>query len=201
MIWWFYLSAKKFYFEDRFYTLARYVSRICNADISSIRSLLELVIIVEVILSSTLETFKLKPFKDFNDIISKMKNIFQKSIVASCDIEKGTILELSHLSFKKPGDGIPASKYVEMIGRKTSLKIKENQKTVKINKKLIKEAHQSVGNAVLITSLTISFGFSVLCLSSFIPTILFGLFTSLAMIIAMLGVLITLPALLIKIKI
>ena len=41
-------------------------------------------------------------------------------------------------------------------------------------------------------------GFSVLILSNFIPTILFGIFTSLAMIVAMLGVLITLPSLLIK---
>ena len=58
-----------------------------------------------------------------------------------------------------------------------------------------------LGKAVLTTSITISTGFSVLCLSNFIPTILFGLFTALAMIIAMLGVLITLPAILIKFKI
>ena len=60
----------------------------------------------------------------------------------------------------------------------------------------IKESHKTVGQAVLTTSITIAFGFSVLCLSNFIPTILFGLFTSLAMIIAMLGVLITLPTIL-----
>ena len=64
----------------------------------------------------------------------------------------------------------------------------------------LKDAHKTVGQAVLTTSLTIAFGFSVLCLSNFIPTILFGLFTAIAMIIAMLGVLITLPAGLIKIK-
>ena len=58
----------------------------------------------------------------------------------------------------------------------------------------IKNSHKSVGQAVLTTSITVAFGFSVLCLSNFIPTVLFGLFTSLAMIIAMLGVLITLPA-------
>jgi len=63
---------------------------------------------------------------------------------------------------------------------------------------LINKTHQNVGFAVLTTSLTISLGFSVLILSNFIPTILFGIFTSLAMIVAMLGVLITLPSLLIK---
>ena len=72
-------------------------------------------------------------------------------------------------------------------------------KKMSINESL-KNSHQTVGQAVLTTSLTIAFGFSVLCLSNFIPTILFGLFTALAMIIAMLGVLITLPACLLRIK-
>ena len=56
--------------------------------------------------------------------------------------------------------------------------------------------NNSAGLAVLTTSLTISLGFSILCLSSFIPTIIFGIFTSLAMIFAMIGVLIFLPSLL-----
>ena len=60
----------------------------------------------------------------------------------------------------------------------------------------IKNSHKTVGQAVLTTSVTIAFGFSVLCLSNFTPTIFFGLFISLAMIIAMLGVLITLPTIL-----
>ena len=72
-------------------------------------------------------------------------------------------------------------------------KTKENLKTMDIYES-IKQSHKTVGRAVLTTSLTIAFGFSVLCLSNFIPTILFGIFTALAMIIAMLGVLITLPA-------
>ena len=59
----------------------------------------------------------------------------------------------------------------------------------------LKKSHDSVGQAVLTTSITIAFGFSVLSLSNFVPTILFGLFTSLAMIIAMLGVLVSLPIL------
>ena len=68
-------------------------------------------------------------------------------------------------------------------------------------KEALNDSHKSVGQAVLTTSLTIAFGFSVLCLSNFVPTILFGLFTAIAMIIAMLGVLITLPAGLVKIKV
>ena len=62
----------------------------------------------------------------------------------------------------------------------------------------LRDAHKSVGQAILTTSLTIAFGFSILTLSNFIPTILFGIFTSLAMIIAMVGVLLTLPSLINK---
>ena len=42
----------------------------------------------------------------------------------------------------------------------------------------------------------ITAGFLTLCLSNFVPTVYFGLFTSLAMIFAMIGVLITLPSIL-----
>ncbi len=60
----------------------------------------------------------------------------------------------------------------------------------------IKQSHETVGRAVLITSLAISLGFLTLCFSNFVPTVIFGLFTSLAMIFAMIGVLITLPSIL-----
>tara|TARA_B100001245_G_C22550158_1_gene275316 strand:- start:34 stop:441 length:408 start_codon:yes stop_codon:yes gene_type:complete len=65
----------------------------------------------------------------------------------------------------------------------------------------IKNCHMTVGNAILTTSFTIAFGFSILLLSNFLPTIYFGIFTSIAMIVAMLGVMITLPKLLILFKI
>ena len=58
----------------------------------------------------------------------------------------------------------------------------------------------SVGIAIFNTSVTIIFGFSILVLSNFIPTIYFGLFTGLAMLIAMLAVLTLLPKLIIMVK-
>ncbi len=64
----------------------------------------------------------------------------------------------------------------------------------------IKLTNSSAGLAVLTTSITIALGFSVLSFSSFIPTILFGIFTSMAMIFAMLGVIILIPSLLIFAK-
>jgi len=64
----------------------------------------------------------------------------------------------------------------------------------------IKLTNSSAGLAVLTTSITIALGFSILSFSSFIPTVLFGIFTSLAMIFAMLGVMILIPSLLIFLK-
>jgi predicted RND superfamily exporter protein len=58
--------------------------------------------------------------------------------------------------------------------------------------------HHTVGKAIISTSITIVFGFSILGFSNFIPTIYFGLFTGLAMITALILVLTLLPRLLIQ---
>ncbi len=62
--------------------------------------------------------------------------------------------------------------------------------------KTIEKCHSTVGVAILNTSITIVFGFSILILSNFIPTIYFGIFTGIAMLLAMISVLTLLPALL-----
>ena len=54
----------------------------------------------------------------------------------------------------------------------------------------------SVGRAIQNTSLTIIVGFSILVFSNFYPTIYFGIFTALAMFIALIGSLTLLPILL-----
>jgi len=61
-------------------------------------------------------------------------------------------------------------------------------------------SHDSIGRAIFFTSITIIFGFSILVLSNFVPTIIFGLLTGLAMLIALLAVLTLLPKLLISFK-
>lgn len=60
--------------------------------------------------------------------------------------------------------------------------------------------HANIGRAVLYTSTTIIFGFSILVFSNFIPTILFGLLTALAMFVALLAVLTLLPKLILLLK-
>lgn len=57
--------------------------------------------------------------------------------------------------------------------------------------------HNSIGRAMYFTSMTIVAGFSILALSNFIPTIVFGLLTSVAMVVALVGSLTLLPQLLI----
>jgi predicted RND superfamily exporter protein len=60
--------------------------------------------------------------------------------------------------------------------------------------------HNTVGIAILNTSITIVFGFSILVLSNFIPTIYFGFFTGIAMLLAMISVLTLLPKLILLLK-
>ena len=66
--------------------------------------------------------------------------------------------------------------------------------------KTVNLCHSTVGKAILNTSITIVFGFSILVLSKFIPTIYFGIFTGLAMLLAMISVLTLLPSLILLIK-
>jgi len=61
--------------------------------------------------------------------------------------------------------------------------------------KTLKTCHSTVGVAILNTSITIIFGFSILVFSKFIPTIYFGVFTGIAMLLAMISVLTLLPSL------
>ena len=66
--------------------------------------------------------------------------------------------------------------------------------------KTLDRCHNTVGIAILNTSITIVFGFSILILSNFIPTIYFGVFTGLAMLLAMISVLTLLPKLILTLQ-
>ena len=79
-------------------------------------------------------------------------------------------------------------------------RFKEEFNKIKDYNKTLKKCHSTVGIAILNTSITIVFGFSILVLSKFIPTIYFGLFTGLAMLLAMISVLTLLPSLILTVK-
>ena len=79
-------------------------------------------------------------------------------------------------------------------------RFKEEFSKLKNYNSTVKTCHSTVGIAILNTSITIVFGFSILVLSNFIPTIYFGIFTGIAMLFAMISVLTLLPALIVLIK-
>ncbi len=79
-------------------------------------------------------------------------------------------------------------------------RFKEEFKKIKDYNKTIDRCHSTVGIAILNTSITIVFGFSILVLSNFIPTIYFGIFTGIAMLLALISVLTLLPKLLLIYK-
>jgi len=79
-------------------------------------------------------------------------------------------------------------------------RFKEEYPRLKDYNKTLKACHSIVGPAIINTSITITFGFSILVLSKFIPTIYFGVFTGIAMIVAMISVLSLLPALIVIVK-
>jgi len=79
-------------------------------------------------------------------------------------------------------------------------RFKEEFNKIKNYNKTLKLCHGTVGRAILNTSITIVFGFSILVLSNFIPTIYFGIFTGIAMLLAMISVLTLLPSLLLVFK-
>jgi hypothetical protein len=79
-------------------------------------------------------------------------------------------------------------------------RFKEEFTKIKNYNQTLEKCHNTVGIAILNTSITIVFGFSILVLSNFIPTIYFGIFTGIAMLLAMISVLTLLPKLILIVK-
>ena len=79
-------------------------------------------------------------------------------------------------------------------------RFKEEFKKIKNYNLTVDRCHNTVGIAILNTSITIIFGFSILVLSNFIPTIYFGVFTGIAMLLALISVLTLLPKLILVLK-
>lgn len=65
---------------------------------------------VQIMLSSPVEKDDLSQYQG-------MKDIFEKSIVTAHPLKKGVTLTEADLAFKKPGDGLTAANYKDVIGR------------------------------------------------------------------------------------
>lgn len=64
----------------------------------------------------------------------------------------------------------------------------------------VNRSHASIGRAMYYTTITVTLGFSILVLSSFVPTIYFGLLTGFAMLVALLADLTLLPLLIVRFR-
>lgn len=67
---------------------------------------------------------------DKNDLTPylEMKRIFEKSVVTARALRANTRLTRDMLAFKKPGDGIPAARYTELLGKAVSRDLPEDHK-------------------------------------------------------------------------
>ena len=136
----------------------------------------------------------LQRFEQFVSIISIIgiiPNIFASTFILGLIGLLKLPLDIMTITIAAISIGIAVDNTIHYIYR-----YKENLKLGRNHSEMIEKTHLTVGNAVLITSIAITAGFLTLCLSNFVPTVYFGLFTSLAMIFAMIGVLITLPSIL-----
>ena len=55
---------------------------------------------------------------------AEMKDVFQKSVVAVVDIPKGAVIQGTMLGIKKPGTGIPAKRFGDVVGKRSLRAIK-----------------------------------------------------------------------------
>jgi N-acetylneuraminate synthase len=61
------------------------------------------------------------------DVLSDLRSLFTKSVVAARDLDAGTTLSLADLAFKKPGTGIPAAESDALVGRRLQRGVAQNQ--------------------------------------------------------------------------
>lgn len=74
---------------------------------------------IETMLASSVNKDDLTPYRE-------MKQIFEKSLVATRDIPAGTPITAQMVTVKKPGTGMPASRLGEVLGKITSRDIPSN---------------------------------------------------------------------------
>jgi N,N'-diacetyllegionaminate synthase len=71
---------------------------------------------IERMLASRVDKDDLTPY-------AEMKQVFEKSVVATVEIPAGALIERSMLAAKKPGTGIPARRLEEVVGRRAKIAI------------------------------------------------------------------------------
>jgi predicted RND superfamily exporter protein len=129
-------------------------------------------------------------------LIGLMPNIFVAISVIGLLGILGIPLDIMTITVAAISVGMAVDNTIHYIYRyKKEIKITKSPESALVN------AHTTTGRAIFYTAATIAAGFSILALSNFFPTRLFGIFTALAMLIAFVSSLSLLPNLLVKFKV
>ena len=156
---------------------------------SQIGSLLIVFAVISIMLLLIFKSFKVM-------VIGLIPNIFVASSVMGLLGLLKIPLDIMTITVAAISVGMAVDNTIHYIYRYK----KELKKTDSVEKAL-ENAHTTTGRAIFYTATTIAAGFCILSLSNFFPTVLFGLFTSLAMVLAFITSLTVLPNLLVKYKV
>ncbi len=156
---------------------------------SQIGSLLIVFAVISIMLLLIFKSFKVM-------VIGLIPNIFVASSVMGLLGLLKIPLDIMTITVAAISVGMAVDNTIHYIYRYK----KELKKTDSVEQAL-ENAHTTTGRAIFYTATTIAAGFCILSLSNFFPTVLFGLFTSLAMVLAFITSLTVLPNLLVKYKV
>ncbi|NCX10232.1 MAG: RND family transporter [Proteobacteria bacterium] len=156
---------------------------------SQIGSLILVFSVIAIMLLLIFKSFKIM-------IIGLIPNIFVASSVIGILGLLKIPLDIMTITVAAISVGMAVDNTIHYIYRyKKEMKITHSVEQALYN------AHTTTGRAIFYTAITIATGFSILYLSNFFPTQLFGIFTALAMLIAFISSLSLLPNLLVKFKV
>ena len=156
---------------------------------SQIGSLLVVFSVIAFMLLLIFKSFKIM-------IIGLIPNIFVASSVLGILGLLKIPLDIMTITVAAISVGMAVDNTIHYIYRyKKEMKITHSVEMALLN------AHTTTGRAIFYTAATIATGFSILSLSNFFPTQLFGIFTALAMLVAFISSLSLLPNLLVKFKV
>ncbi|MEL0239001.1 MAG: MMPL family transporter [Gammaproteobacteria bacterium] len=156
---------------------------------SQIGSLLVVFSVIAFMLLLIFKSFKIM-------LIGLIPNIFVASSVVGILGLLNIPLDIMTITVAAISVGMAVDNTIHYIYRyKKEIKLSHSIETALHN------AHTTTGRAIFYTASTIATGFSILSLSNFFPTQLFGIFTALAMLIAFISSLSILPNLLVKFKV
>ena len=156
---------------------------------SQIGSLIVVFSVIAIMLLLIFKSFKIM-------IIGLIPNIFVASSVIGILGLLKIPLDIMTITVAAISVGMAVDNTIHYIYRyKKEIKITHSVEQALYN------AHTTTGRAIFYTATTIATGFSILYLSNFFPTQLFGIFTALAMLIAFISSLSLLPNLLVKFKV